>query len=176
MAILYQAQAARPWRRAVLVTAALSLGAALAWSLRPGEPAAGAAPRIATPAPAAAPMPQPAAVAEATCDARCAAAKVMVAASSVCAASVEELAGFGVRWQGADADAASPKFDRFAWLDRAHGTLTLGGARAEFRNAGGAYLPVDYDCDFDPATLTALQARARPRAPAQVAEATAAQR
>ena len=168
MAILYQAPAARPWRRTAFVTAALSLGVALAWSLRPVEPDAGAASRVATRVPSVAPMPQPAAVADATCDARCAAAKVIVAASSACAASVEELAGFGVRW--VDVDATRPKFDRFAWLDRTRGTLTLGGARAEFRNAGGAYLPVDYDCDFDPTTLTALQARARPRPPVQVAE------
>lgn len=91
-------------------------------------------------------------------------------ASSASAASVEELAGFGVRWQAADA--TSPKFDRFAWFDRARGTLTLGGARAGFRNASGACLPVDHDCDVDPATLTALQARARPRA----AEVTSAER
>ena len=125
-----------------------------------------------------------AAAANVPCDARCAAAKVIVAATGACTASVEELAGFGVRWQGAgagadagaDADAVGPRFDRFAWLDRDRGTLTLGGAHAEFRNAGGAYLPVDYDCDFDPATLTALQARARPRAPAQAAEVTAAGR
>ena len=175
MAILYRALGVRRWRRTVLVTGGLSLGVALAWMLRPGEPDAGAARLAEARAPVAATAPQPAAVAEATCDARCAAVKVIVAASSACAASVEELAGFGVRWQ--DADAARPKFDRFAWLDRARGTLTLGGAHAEFRNASGAYLPVDYDCDFDPATLTALQARARPRAAAQLAEViTAAER
>ena len=174
MAILYRAPAARPWRRAALFTAALSLGVALAWLLRPSEPDAGVARRAVARAPVAAAAQQPAAVADATCNARCAAAKVIVAATSACAASVEELAGFGVRWQ--DADAARPKFDRFAWLERERGTLTLGGAHAEFRNASGAYLPVDYDCDFDPATLTALQARARPRAPMQVARVTAAER
>jgi hypothetical protein len=162
VAILYRATAARPWRRTVLVTGALSLGVALAWLMRPGEPDAGAARPAVARATAAAAVAQPAEVADATCDARCAAAKV------------EELASFGVRWQ--DADATRPKFDRFAWLERARGTLTLGGAHAEFRNASGAYLPVDYDCDFDPATLTALQSRARPHAPAQVAGVTAAER
>lgn len=174
MAILYRATAARPWRRAALVTAALSLGVALAWSLRSGEPDAGAARPAMVRAPRSVAAPAPPAVSDARCDARCAAAKVIVAASSACAASVEELAGFGVRWLGADP--GGQKFDRFAWLDAARGTLTLGGGQAEFRNAGGAYLPVDYECDFDPATLTALQARARPRSPAQVAEVTAAER
>lgn len=95
-------------------------------------------------------------------------------ATTACAAAVEELAGFGVRWL--DAGAASPKFDRFTWLHAARGTVTLAGVRAEFRNAAGAYVPVDYDCDFDTATPAVLEVRARPRVVAPAAEAGLAAR
>ena len=40
--------------------------------------------------------------------------------------------------------------------------MTLAGDRAEFRNAAGAYLPVAYGYDFDPATRAVLEARVRP--------------
>ncbi|MES3013109.1 MAG: hypothetical protein V4750_05165, partial [Pseudomonadota bacterium] len=163
MAILYRAPAARPWRRAALVTAALVLVAALAWLLRPGPPEPAATLPAAAHATVAADVSLPAAAVGVGCDARCAAAKVIVPATAACAAAVEELASFGVRWLDADADAASPKFDRFAWLQASRGTVTFGGGRAEFRNAGGTWLPVEYDCDFDPATLAVLEARARPR-------------
>ena len=86
---------------------------------------------------------------------------MIVAATGACAASVQKLAGLGVRWQSADA--ASPKFGRFAWLDRGRGTLTLGGTPAECRDSGGGNLPVDHDCDADSATPPALRAPARPR-------------
>ena len=56
----------------------------------------------------------------------------------------------------------APKFDRFTWLQQTRGTVTLAGDRAEFRNAAGAYLPVAYGCDFDPATLAVIEARVRP--------------
>ena len=158
MAILYRVSAARPWRRAAFVSAALVLGAALVWLLRPGNPAPGAGLPAVRRAPATVEVPMPAA--DGRCDARCAAAKVIVPASIACAAAIDELAGFGVRWL--DADPASPQFDRFTWLQSARGAVTLTGGRAEFRNAGGAYLPVEYACDFDPATLTVLEARARP--------------
>lgn len=159
MAILYQAPAGRARRHAALAAAALSVGVALAWLLRAGPPTPSAAqPARASTAEVARPI---AATGTTACDARCAAAKVIVPATTACSASVEELASFGVRWL--DADAAAPRFDRFAWLQSARGTVTLAGARAEFRNAAGAYLPVEYDCDFDPATLAVLEARARPR-------------
>ncbi len=169
MAIPYRAPASRPWRRAALVTAALVLGVGLAWLLRPGARAPDAAVPAVVHAPATAEATVPAAIVDAGCDARCAAAKVMVPATTACSASVEQLASFGVR--SLDADAATPRFDRFARLQAARGSVTLGGGRAEFRNAAGAWLPVDYDCDFDPATPAVLEARARPRAFAPVAAA-----
>ena len=161
MAILYQAPARRIRRRLVMACAAVSLGAVITWLLGPAPPDA-AMTRSSAPgdvvgrrvALAAAPM-------DSGCDARCVAIKVIVPATTACAAAVEELAGFGVRWL--DEGAASPKFDRFSWLQVARGSVTMAGGRAEFRNAAGAYTPVEYDCDFDPVTLTVLEARARPR-------------
>jgi hypothetical protein len=169
VAILYQAPTGRARRHAALAVAALAVGVALAWLLRPGLPAnSPTRPAGAVAAVNAAGM-RPATAIDTGCDARCTVAKVIVPAAAACAASVEDLAGFGVRWL--DADSTTARFDRVAWLEAARGTVTLGGGRAEFRNAAGAYLPVDYDCDFDPATLAVLEARARPRASTPVAAA-----
>jgi hypothetical protein len=163
MAILHRAPTGRAWRSAALAGTAVCLGVALAWLLRLTSPD-----RAATrpDAPVAQLQKSPAAVAmpvDPRCDARCLVARVIVPTTTQCAAAIEELAGFGVHWL--DGDAASPKFDRVTWLHEARGTVTLAGGRAEFRNAAGALTPVAYDCDFDPAALAVLEARARPRAP-----------
>ena len=160
MAIHFHAPARRVRPSVALACLVMLLGVPLAWLLQPASPDAGAVPRagptetVRTPA---APADVPLA---SGCDARCVVAKVIVPATTACAAAVEELAGFGVRWR--DAGAAAPKFDRFTWLQQARGTVTLAGDRAEFRNAAGAYLPVAYGCDFDPATLAVIEARVRP--------------
>ena len=163
MAVLAQASASRVGRRVALVGAAVLLGTALAWLLQDTPPVDAAA----RPAIAAEPLRPPLAPAAPPlapgCDARCVAAQVIGPATTACAAAVEDLSGFGVRWL--DDGAARPKFDRFAWLQVARRTVTLTGDRAEFRNAAGAYLAVEYGCDFDPKTLTVLEARARPRSP-----------
>jgi hypothetical protein len=174
MTIIYRAPAGRARRRAALVAASLSIGVALAWLLRPStlDSTPGRLPVAMAASSAPAGLSQPAA--HAGCDARCAVAKVFVPATTACAASIEGLAGFGLRWL--DADAASPKFDQFAWLQAVRGTVTLAGVHAEFRNAAGSYLPVEYDCDFDTATLEVLEARVRPRATARMAGAAPAAR
>ena len=160
MAIHFHAPARRVRPSVALACWVIFLGVALAWLLQPAPPDARAVRRagpteiVRTPA---APADVPLAPG---CDARCVVAKVIVPATTACAAAVEELAGFGVRWL--DAGAAAPKFDRFTWLQPARGTVTLAGDRAEFRNAAGAYLPVAYGCDFDPATRAAIEARVRP--------------
>ena len=160
MAIHFHAPARRVRPSVALACLVLLLGVPLAWLLQPASPDAGAVRRagptgtVRTPAaPAEVPLAS-------GCDARCVVAKVIVPATTACAAAVEALAGFGVRWHGAGATA--PKFDQFTWLQQARGTVTLAGDRAEFRNAAGTYLPVAYGCDFDPATLAVLEARVRP--------------
>ena len=160
MAIHFHAPARQVRPSVALACLVMLLGVPLAWLLQPASLDAGAVPRagptetVRTPA---APADEPLA---SGCDARCVVAKVIVPATTACAAAVEELAGFGVRWR--DAGAAAPKFDRFTWLQQARGTVTLAGDRAEFRNAAGAYLPVAYGCDFDPATLAVLATRVQP--------------
>ena len=168
MPVLAQASASGVGRHLVWLGAAVSLGVALAWLLHVTPPVVAAA----RPAVAAEPLRPPLAPAAppvaAGCDARCVATQVIGPATTACAAAVEELSGFGVRWR--DEGAARPKFDRFAWLQVARRTVTLSGDRAEFRNAAGAYLAVEYGCDFDPKTLTVLDARARPRSPTPPAQ------
>lgn len=169
MAILYRAPTGRARRHAALALAALALGVALAWLLRPAMPANSPTPPVGAVAAVKAESIRPATTNDTGCDARCTIARVIVPAATACAAAVEDLSGFGVRWL--DADSTTARFDRVAWLEAARGTVTLGGGHAEFRNAAGSYLPVDYDCDFDPATLAVLEARARPRAAPPVAAA-----
>ncbi|MEP6872703.1 MAG: hypothetical protein ABI939_12760 [Anaerolineaceae bacterium] len=55
------------------------------------------------------------------------------------------------------------KFAHFRWLDQSRGTITYVGNKAEFQNGFGAYGPVIYECDFDPATDKVLALRVRPR-------------
>ena len=169
MAILDRAAACRVRRSVALACAAVSLGVALAWLQRPAPPDAVVTRPPIPVEPVGRLVAPPAVPMESGCDARCVAAKVIVPATTACAAAVEELAGFGVRWL--DADAASAKFDRFSWLLVERGTVTFAGGRTEFRNAAGAPMPVEYDCDFGLATLPVLQARARPRSATSVAKA-----
>lgn len=137
--------------RLMLATALVSSAAAVAWMCRPGVSDSASA---RTDASQAAPTD--------CSDARCAARRVIGPASTSCASAIEQLAAFGARWT--DTAGNGPRFDRFAWLRQEAGTIVLAGRRAEFRNGADAYLPVDYECDFDPARLAVLDVRARPRA------------
>jgi hypothetical protein len=160
MTIFHRAPPRRRWRHAALAGSAVAVGIALAW-LNRSEPPPTPAPFAGEVVAPTARLAAPPAAADTTCDARCVATRVIVPAGAACTLAVEELAGFGVRWL---VDAPQARFDTYGWLSNSQGTLTLAGGRAEFRNAAGAYTPVDYDCDFDPARLAVLAARARPRA------------
>ncbi len=92
-------------------------------------------------------------------DLQCAGKRNVAAASANCKHDIEELAGYGVRWT--DTAHREPRFDRFNWHDRDRGTITFIGDQAEFETASGAYQPVIYECDFDPAVNKALAARVR---------------
>lgn len=144
--------------RWMLATALAASAAAVAWFGRPALPESASARADASQA------------APARCsDARCAARRVIGPASASCSSAIEQLAAFGARWT--DTADAGPRFDRFAWLRQDAGTIVLAGRRAEFRNGADAYLPVDYECDFDPARLAVLEVRARPQ-PASTSVAT----
>ena len=92
-------------------------------------------------------------------DAHCVGLRHVAAAATACRASIEDLAGFGVRWTDAS---AAPAFRRFAWRNAAGGPVTFSGDAADFRNAAGDYAPVTYECDFDPVAGKALDTRVRP--------------
>lgn len=89
---------------------------------------------------------------------RCAALKVMREASLACKAPIEQLAAFNPQWTQPGADSI---FNDYSWLDERKGTITFTGNKVEFQNAGGAKMPVAYECDFDPAANVVIDARAR---------------
>ena len=89
-------------------------------------------------------------------DAACVGRRHVAAAAIACRAAIEDLAGYRVRWAG-----AAPGFSRFAWRDRDRGVISFVGDEAEFENASGAFQPVTYECDFDPAAGRSLEARVR---------------
>lgn len=93
---------------------------------------------------------------------RCAALTVMRSASQLCKEPIEQLAAYSPEWLEPAADSI---FHDYMWLDAAKGTITFSGNKARFQNAGGARMPVAYECDFDPATGQVLDARARVGAP-----------
>ncbi len=92
-------------------------------------------------------------------DARRVGSRHVGAAATACKADIEDLAGHRVRWS--DETSAVPRFARFAWRDRAQGTITFIGDQAEFENGAGSFQPVTYECDFDPAGGKARAVRVR---------------
>jgi hypothetical protein len=78
-------------------------------------------------------------------------------ATSRCRDPVERLAKHQAEWTDRWYES---KFSRFRWLDRQRGTLTYIGDRIKFQNGFGAWSPMTYTCDFDPATKTVLSVNA----------------
>ena len=79
-------------------------------------------------------------------------------ASDACREPITQLAVFQPRWLAA---ANEPIFTDYAWLVQAQGSIRYFGNRLEFSNASGAYAPVNYECDFDPAGSKVLDVRVR---------------
>ncbi len=92
-------------------------------------------------------------------DLQCWGDKAIVGAGVYCKEPVEKLANYTTRWKDGTFDT---KFDRFRWLNKDKGWLTMIGDKIEFQNGFGAYQNVIYECDFDPATHAVLDVRARP--------------
>lgn len=91
-------------------------------------------------------------------DLQCKGDKLVVAASVYCKAPVERLAKHSVRWTDGTLEL---KFSRFRWADKAKGSLTMIGDKAEFQNGFGAYTPVTYECDLADDGKTVLDVRVR---------------
>ncbi len=98
---------------------------------------------------------------EAACkqDLQCWGDKNSVAASVYCKDYVEKLAKYSARWTDGTFET---KFSHFRWLNKEEATLTFIGDKIEFQNGFGAYQAHIYECDFDPASKTVLDVRARP--------------
>jgi len=90
-------------------------------------------------------------------DLQCKGDKAVVATSVYCKDPVERLARHSVRWTDGTFEL---KFSRFRWKDKAAGTLTMIGDKAEFQNGFGAYTPVTYECDLAADGKTVLDVRA----------------
>jgi hypothetical protein len=95
---------------------------------------------------------------EAACaaDLKCSAERAAINASAYCKRPVEKFSSYSVRWASIDT------FRGYRWLDRGAGTLTYIGDAAEFQTPLGAFQPVTYECDFDPAGNKVLNVRVRP--------------
>ncbi|MGF6664984.1 hypothetical protein QF000_006652 [Paraburkholderia atlantica] len=106
-----------------------------------------------------APADKPAAVEQAckSDDLQCLGDKGVVAAGVYCKDKVERLATHSVRWTDGTFDT---KFSRFRWADKAAGTITYVGDKAEFQNGFGAFTPVTYECDLASDNKTVLAVRA----------------
>ncbi|WP_454844939.1 zinc ribbon domain-containing protein [Ralstonia thomasii] len=91
-------------------------------------------------------------------DLQCKGDKAVVAASVYCKDPIERLARHSVRWTDGTFEL---KFSRFRWADKAAGTLTMIGDKAEFQNGFGAYTAVTYECDLAADGKTVLDVRAR---------------
>lgn len=92
-------------------------------------------------------------------DLQCWGDKNNASASVYCDDHIERLAKYNARWTDG---ALGAKFSHFRWLNKERATLTYIGDKIEFQNGFGAYQAHIYECDFDPASNTVLDVRARP--------------
>lgn len=91
-------------------------------------------------------------------DLQCNGDQAVVAAGVYCKDPVERMAKHSVRWTDGTFET---KFSRFRWKDKAAGTLTMIGDKAEFQNGFGAYTPVIYECDLAADKKSVLDVRVR---------------
>lgn len=143
-----------PWL-AVVAIALLGVAAGTLWQLRePDRPEGSAPPRR-----AGVTFTNAALTAE-ECAKRidCIGPKHAAAAGPPCRKAIENLAAYAPRWAQAGTDRL---FRDQLWLEQARGTITFLGHDAEFQNAAGIWQPVAYECDYDPATQSVLEARVK---------------
>lgn len=91
-------------------------------------------------------------------DLQCRGRKLVGAATVYCKDPIEHLASHSVRWTDGTFE---HRFSESRWADKAKGTITMIGDKAEFQNGFGAYTPVTYECDMAADGKTVLDVRVR---------------
>jgi len=76
-----------------------------------------------------------------------------------CTGPVERLAKNNFEWTDRWFE---PKFTQYRWKDKKRGIVTHIGDKIKYQNGFGAWVYHIYECDFDAATNTVLDVRARP--------------
>ena len=90
---------------------------------------------------------------------RCWAEKHSVSGAVYCEPHVERSAKYDFEWTDSWLES---KFSHFRWLNaenRKAGIVTYIGDKVKFQNGFGAWLPITYECDFDPINGTVLDLR-----------------
>ena len=85
--------------------------------------------------------------------------KHLMGASVYCPQFIERMAKYDAEWTDGWIE---PKFSRFRWQDvanRTDGIVTFIGDKVKFQNGFGAWLPMTYECDFDPSANAVIDVR-----------------
>lgn len=96
----------------------------------------------------------------ATCkgDLQCWGDKHLLAATLDCRPLVERLARLDFQWTDGILE---PKFAKFAWGNKAKGTLIYFGDAIQFQNGFGNWIRHSYSCEYDPTTKDVINVDAR---------------
>jgi hypothetical protein len=92
-------------------------------------------------------------------DLQCLGDKLVFTAPMLCQKPIESMAKHSARWTDSLTES---KFSNFRWKDKAAGSITMIGDRAEFQNAFGAYTNIIYECDIGKDMKTVLDVRITP--------------
>jgi hypothetical protein len=85
-------------------------------------------------------------------DLDCRARAFMVKADVLCKERIEKLAKSDLKW---DQARDRPLLSNYEWKDKAKGTITYSGDKAQIQAPTGEYVTEKYECDIDPGNKTA---------------------
>lgn len=91
-------------------------------------------------------------------DLQCWGDKHLLAATFDCQPLVERLARLDFQWTDGILE---PKFAKFAWGNKAKGTLIYFGDAIQFQNGFGNWIRHSYSCEYDPATKDVINVDAQ---------------
>jgi hypothetical protein len=105
--------------------------------------------------------PEKVAISDAECqkDLQCWMERKLPEASYPCEKAVEGLAKYSSKWTDSTFEF---KFDHMRWANKEKGVLIFIGDKIKFQNGFGAYQNSIYECTYDPASKTVLDATAKP--------------